>query len=146
MISTQTEIEQKYEMKAKMTEKYSQINFDYQLAEPSNKLQKTDNFVSIFAETPESLNEESVKEEILRYSSYPLSAEDLKIIVFLFWKKYKKSFPRLANFANFVHSIPATNLSSERNFNFFSLTITNRRASLDLIKLTIFYSLDLILI
>ena len=40
-------------------------------------------------------------------------------------------FPRLSNLALFVHSIPATNLSSERNFNFAGLTITDRRSNLD---------------
>ncbi|RWS22577.1 Zinc finger BED domain-containing protein-like protein [Leptotrombidium deliense] len=44
--------------------------------------------------------------------------------------KPTSSFPRLASFADGIFAIPATNLSSERNFNYAGLTLTDRRSRL----------------
>ena len=75
--------------------------------------------------------DENVREEMDRYLSYPFTTEELKMDVISFWSKYSLSFQSLSQMAFYIHSIPATNLSSERIFNYAGLTITDRRSSLD---------------
>ncbi len=58
-----------------------------------------------------------------------------------FWNKNKNNFRRLAIIAKKLFSIPATNLSSERNFNYAGLTLTDRRSSLNPDNVDKFYSI-----
>ena len=45
-----------------------------------------------------------------------------------FWDDKCNKFPCLSKIAYKIFSIPATNLSSERNFNYCTLTLTNNRS------------------
>ena len=47
-----------------------------------------------------------------------------------FWKSQEIKIPILSQFAIDILSIPTTNLSSERNFNFAGLTLTQNRSRL----------------
>ncbi len=47
-----------------------------------------------------------------------------------FWEKHSDIFPRLSKIAFKMFSIPATNLSSERNFNYCTMTLTDKRSGL----------------
>jgi len=76
------------------------------------------NIHSIKAETPES--------ELNRYLNSNEIIDPIK-----FWTQNKVNYPRLSIIANKLFCIPATNLSSERNFNYAGLTLTDRRSSLD---------------
>ncbi len=96
----------------------------------SKQQTKSNSYRVDFAETVDDKNEESELEEVLRYY-YPLNAEDLKMSQIKFWVKYVNVFPRLSQLSRMVHSVPATNLSNERNFNYAGLTLTDRRSNLD---------------
>jgi hypothetical protein len=48
-----------------------------------------------------------------------------------FWSENRLKYPRLYVLANRLSSIPATNLSSERNFNYSGLTLTDKRSRLE---------------
>jgi DNA-directed RNA polymerase subunit M/transcription elongation factor TFIIS len=89
---------------------------------------KLNNCLLMFADN-ENNNEslESPEMELEKYinSSYG-NEEPIK-----FWKENEKKFPRLSILANKLFSVPATNLSSERNFNFAGLTLTDRRSQID---------------
>ena len=45
-----------------------------------------------------------------------------------FWKSQEIKIPNLSQFAIDIFSLPTTNLSSERNFNFAELTLTQNRS------------------
>ena len=47
-----------------------------------------------------------------------------------FWQKHSDIFLRLSKIAFKIFSIPATNLSSERNFNYCTMTLTDKRSAL----------------
>ncbi len=116
---------------------------------PAKKSKKSD-IISIFAENVDDEVNESEMKEVLRYYNYPLTQEDLKeepitFWLFDFWLNICKYISQMAQF---IHWVSATNLSSERNFNYSGLTITDRKSRLDWIpkKLTKCYLSDLILI
>jgi hypothetical protein len=48
-----------------------------------------------------------------------------------FWSENKAKYPRLYLLSNRLSSIPATSLSSERNFSFIGLTLTDRRSRIE---------------
>jgi hypothetical protein len=48
-----------------------------------------------------------------------------------FWEQKGSLFPRLAKIAQQLLCVPATNLSSERNFNYAGLTVTDRRSRIE---------------
>jgi hypothetical protein len=130
MISTQSIINDHLNKIADMAQQFK-IEQKVCSQDSLNKKQKVSHIVSIFAETVDDKNEESELEEVLRYYNYPLNAEDLKMSPIKFWVKYENVFPRLSQLSRMVHSVPATNLSSERNFNYAGLTLTDRRSNLD---------------
>ena len=55
---------------------------------------------------------------------------DTNSSIISFWEQNKNKFPRLERIAKQILSIPATNLSSERNFSAAGLTLTDNRSSL----------------
>ena len=48
-----------------------------------------------------------------------------------FWYRNNDNYPRLEIIANKLFCVPASNETSERNFNYAGLTLTDRRSSLD---------------
>jgi hypothetical protein len=46
------------------------------------------------------------------------------------WESVKSEYPRLYVVSKILLAIPATNLSSERNFNYAGLTLTDKRANI----------------
>jgi hypothetical protein len=48
-----------------------------------------------------------------------------------FWEENKSKFPRLYIISKQLFSISATNLSSERNFSFAGLTLTDKRSTIN---------------
>ncbi len=130
MVSTQSIINDHLNKIADMAQQFK-IEQKVYSQDSLNKKQKVSHIVSIFAETVDDKNKESELEEVLRYYNYPLNAEDLKMSPIKFWVKYENVFPRLSQLSRMVHSVPATNLSSERNFNYAGLTLTDRRSNLD---------------
>jgi hypothetical protein len=50
--------------------------------------------------------------------------------ILLFWENNKSKYPRLYSIARRLLSIPATNLSSERNFSAAGFTLNDRRSNL----------------
>ncbi|RWS21706.1 uncharacterized protein B4U80_11788 [Leptotrombidium deliense] len=69
--------------------------------------------------------------EVRRYMAAFFNEEQQDLAPSKFWHTQKHVFPKLAAYANHLFSIPATNLSSERNFNYASLTISDRRSRLE---------------
>ena len=59
-----------------------------------------------------------------------LNSNDLYKYKFItdFWYENRLKYPRLYIISNRLSSIPATNLSSERNFNYSGLTLTDKRS------------------
>ncbi len=55
---------------------------------------------------------------------------DLNSSVIKFWEQNKLKYPRIYVIAKRLLSIPATNLSSERNFSTAGLTLTDNRSNL----------------
>jgi hypothetical protein len=91
---------------------------------------KHNNVLSFFAESAsESVQKkfESPKMELKRYLNLDVWIDD----PILFWHQNRQKFPRLSIIAKRLFSVPATNLSSERNFNYAGLTLTDRRSQLD---------------
>jgi hypothetical protein len=55
---------------------------------------------------------------------------DINSPILLFWEQNQTKYPRLYRIARRLLSIPATNLSSERNFSAAGLTLTDHRSNL----------------
>jgi hypothetical protein len=130
MVKTQTQIDSYLKMISNLLKQFKP-NPGITIRESKAKRQKVSQIVSIFAESVDVSNEESEIEEVIRYYNYPLSGDDLEKDPIKFWAENVNVFPRLPSLAKLIHSIPATNLSSERNFNYAGLTLTDRRSSLD---------------
>jgi hypothetical protein len=130
MVKTQTQIDSYLKMISNLLKQFKP-NSGITIRESKAKRQKVSQIVSIFAESVDVSNEESEIEEVIRYYNYPLSGDDLEKDPIKFWAENVNVFPRLPSLAKLIHSIPATNLSSERNFNYAGLTLTDRRSSLD---------------
>jgi hypothetical protein len=109
--------------------------------EPAAKMLKLDECFIIFAEI--SINAESNSElsfaEVLRYYNFQFNFENLQMDPILFWHNYKDRFPRLYQLFLQVFTVPATNLSSRRNFNYARLVLSDRRPRLDPEKSTEYY-------
>jgi hypothetical protein len=75
-------------------------------------------------------SQNEIEEYLNYYFNYDPSAQD----ILNFWQANKKKFPRLYLNAKELLSIPASNTSSERNFSFAGLTLTDRRSYLDPLK------------
>ena len=70
-----------------------------------------------------------IQEEIQDYLNQNFCFFSKSIIEF--WNESRNRFPRLSILSNRLSVIPATNLSSERNFSYSGLTLTDQRSSLD---------------
>ncbi len=68
--------------------------------------------------------------EVNNYLKMELKSKVLDKDLIRFWKKHSDIFPRLSKIAFKMFSIPATNLSSERNFNYCTMTLTDKRSGL----------------
>ncbi|RWS21423.1 zinc finger BED domain-containing protein 1-like protein [Leptotrombidium deliense] len=98
---------------------------------PPNQLQSAaaDDLVAAFSDpSPDDVGDGC--SEILRYLVAPFNAATLRLSPEMFWESQQHRFPKLSAFANGLLAIPATNLSSERNFNYAGLTLTDRRSRL----------------
>jgi hypothetical protein len=70
-------------------------------------------------------SEEELNNYLQNKSNYPIGSSVLQ-----FWDIHKEKYPRLYRMAFRLFCIPATNLSSERNFSAAKLTLTDRRSHL----------------
>jgi hypothetical protein len=95
------------------------------------KMLKLDECLTMFAEINAEPNSESSFAEVVRYYNFQFNFEDFQMDPILFWHNYKDRFPRLYQLFLQVFSVPATNLSSERNFNYTGLVLSDRRSRLD---------------
>jgi hypothetical protein len=73
-------------------------------------------------------NNDNIDSEIESYLNFTLNY-DFTSPILSFWEQNKQKYPRLHMLANRVLSIPATNLSSERNFSACGQTLVDNRSN-----------------
>ncbi|RWS19948.1 Zinc finger BED domain-containing protein-like protein [Leptotrombidium deliense] len=69
--------------------------------------------------------------ELDQYLQAVFTQTEMEMNVVDFWHKKQNEYPGLFKMFTWLFSVPASNVSSERNFNFANLTLTKRRARLD---------------
>jgi len=79
--------------------------------------------------TDNSLNLTNSSDELQNYLDLNIAYNYKSIIDF--WSENSHKYPRLYVISKQLLSIPATNLSSERNFNYSGLTLTDKRSSIE---------------
>jgi len=80
----------------------------------------------VMSQSSQTIPEEN---EIQKY----LNSNDLFISksIMKFWSENKEKYPKLYVIAKRLSSIPATNLSSERNFNYSNQTLNDQRSCIE---------------
>lgn len=123
-------IEQKTQILSKLSQLLNEIKTtEITRAEEIETNTEVDLCLKDFIELTQTRDNSISDKELENYINSSLNF-DINSPILLFWEQNQTKYPRLYRIARRLLSIPATNLSSERNFSAAGLTLTDHRSNL----------------
>lgn len=119
------------ELYLKMVES-GQINVSTSIKPPAPLLKRPKSISLLLNSSSTVFGSETIEDEIKAYSNSSFNDDHFSMLEFWFFKK--TTFPKLAQVAMYLNSIPATSNATERLFSQAKLTMTHLRTSLNVNK------------